>query len=97
MLSKGIPQYQNIPPVWGGMTNYLRVDGYDNVDLFRFSIREIEKTLPPQHLHLSAAGGPQENIEVLSKETEDFNQFENPDEFAPEVVAESQFGWGVEE
>lgn len=41
--TKGIPEYKNIPPTWGGMTNYLRVDGYDNVKLARFSIMEIEK------------------------------------------------------
>jgi hypothetical protein len=41
--AKGIPEYKNIPPIWGGMTNYLRVDGYEYVDLARFSIMEIEK------------------------------------------------------
>lgn len=41
--TKGIPEYKNIPPIWGGMTNYLRVDGYEHVDLYRFSIMEIEK------------------------------------------------------
>ena len=39
-LAKGIKQYKNIPPVWGG-DSYLRIDGYDHVDLFRFSQREI--------------------------------------------------------
>jgi len=81
-LAKGIPQYDNVPPVWGGMTNYLRVDGYKYVDVFRFSIREIEKTLPPKHTHLSAAAIPQENIEVLEADTEtNFNDFEDPHEF----------------
>jgi hypothetical protein len=41
--AKGIPEYKNIPPIWGGMTNYLRVDGYEYVDLYRYSIMEIEK------------------------------------------------------
>jgi hypothetical protein len=41
--TKGIPEYKNIPPIWGGMTNYLRVDGYEYVDLARYSIMEIEK------------------------------------------------------
>ena len=41
--AKGIPEYKNIPPVWGGMDNYLRVDGYEYVDLYRYSQMEIEK------------------------------------------------------
>jgi hypothetical protein len=40
--AKGIDEYNNIPPVWGGMTNYLRVDGYEWVDLYRFSQVEID-------------------------------------------------------
>lgn len=39
-LAKGISAYQNIPPVWGG-DSYLRVDGYDHVDLYRYSQREV--------------------------------------------------------
>jgi len=49
----GIKQYP-VPPVWGG-DSYLRVDGYDHVDLFRFSQREVlpvksddTKPVPPQ-------------------------------------------------
>jgi hypothetical protein len=40
-LAKGIPEYQNVPPVWGGMTNYRRIDGYETVDLAHHSQREI--------------------------------------------------------
>jgi hypothetical protein len=40
---KGIAAYKDIPCTWGGMTNYLRVDGYENVDIYRYSIMEIEK------------------------------------------------------
>ncbi len=35
----GIKQYP-VPPVWGG-DSYLRIDGYEYVDLFRFSQREV--------------------------------------------------------
>jgi hypothetical protein len=40
---KGISSYKNIPCVWGGMTNYTRHDGYEHVDVYRWSIMEIEK------------------------------------------------------
>jgi hypothetical protein len=40
---KGISAYKNIPCVWGGMTNYLRCDGYEHLDIFRYSIMEIDK------------------------------------------------------
>ena len=41
-LAIGIKEYNMIPPVWGG-NSYLRVDGYDDVTLFRFSQVEITK------------------------------------------------------
>lgn len=40
--AKGIKEYDMIPPVWGG-DSYLRVDGYEYVDLFRYSQIEILK------------------------------------------------------
>ena len=40
-LAKGIPEYNNVPPVWGGQTNYNRIDGYDHIDLLHHSQREI--------------------------------------------------------
>ena len=39
----GIPEYENIPPVWAGMTDYLRIDGYKKFRLYNFSVREIDK------------------------------------------------------
>lgn len=45
-IAKGIPQYQNIPPVWGG-DSYIRIDGYKYVDIIEYSQREVLKASVP--------------------------------------------------
>ena len=57
--AKGIPQYDNIPPVWGGMTNYLRIDGYEYVDLYRYSQIEVLKGPMTNPAMLELAPGQQ--------------------------------------
>jgi len=64
----GIKEYNNVPPVWGG-DSYLRVDGYDHVDLYRFSQVEIQKgplkqqqgLAPAPEIQFSIAQPPNEN------------------------------------
>jgi hypothetical protein len=59
---KGVSDYKNIPCVWGGMTNSLRIDGYEEVDLFRYSIVEIEKDPLNNPAHLDTFPGQQFTI-----------------------------------
>lgn len=75
--NKGIPEYKNIPAVWGGMTNYLRVDGYEYVDLFRFSQVEIQKGPLTNPAKLDLAPGQNFTIAAVP----DFNpaDFNSPD------------------
>ena len=71
---KGIPSYKNIPAIWGGMTNYLRVDGYDYVDLYRFSQVEIEKGPLKNPAALDTAPGVQFTIaQPPAENPADFN------------------------
>ena len=46
----GIKDYQNIVPIWGGVTDYLRIDGYKSVRLYNFSIRPIIAPIKFPHL-----------------------------------------------
>jgi hypothetical protein len=47
----GISEYKNIPPVWAGMTDYLRMDGYKKFRLYNFSVREIDKEVVESQIH----------------------------------------------
>jgi hypothetical protein len=47
----GIPEYKNIPPVWAGMTDYLRMDGYKKFRLYNFSVREIDKEVVESQIY----------------------------------------------
>jgi hypothetical protein len=49
--AKGIPDYKNVPPIWAGMTDYLRIDGYKKFRLYNFSIREIDKEVVESQIY----------------------------------------------
>ena len=83
-VAKGISAYQNIPPVWGG-DSYLRIDGYDYVDLFAYSQREITKADAQQ------GGTAQVSAQEVAVPADDFDKMESVNEEAdvdtdPQVV-----------
>ena len=79
-LAKGISQYQNIPPVWGG-DSYLRVDGYDGVTLYAYSQREIDTEAKSQVAEqLMTVAAPQA-VEAPVPEDK-FEEYESPNEEA---------------
>jgi hypothetical protein len=63
--AKGIVQYKNIPPVWGGMTNYLRIDGYEYVDLYRFSQVEIDTEAFWKKINSDGSQGSSQELEEV--------------------------------
>jgi hypothetical protein len=74
--AKGIKEYNNIPPTWGGMTNYLRIDGYEYVDIARFSIIEIEKGPLTNPAMLDLA--PNQNFKLAAPTPDNPADFNSP-------------------
>lgn len=79
---KGIKDYKNIPAVWGGMTNYLRIDGYEYVDLYRYSQIEINKGPLTNPAMLDLA--PNQNFKLAAPTPENPADFNSPDDFVPQ-------------
>jgi len=79
--AKGIKEYP-VPPVWGG-DSYLRVDGYEHVDLFRFSQVEIEKGPLKFQEGLNVAPGIQ--FTLLPPVDEDPAKYNSPPENQPQA------------
>lgn len=70
----GIEAYNNIPPTWGGCTDYLRIDGYKKYRLYAFSIREIDKGLfKYPHLMDTAPGTQFQVAQPPAENPTDFN------------------------
>ncbi|HEX5519437.1 MAG TPA: hypothetical protein VFX18_03270 [Candidatus Nitrosocosmicus sp.] len=76
--AKGIPAFNNIPPTWGGATDYLRVDGFKKLRIYNFSIREIEKGPFGDIIHDVAPGTAFELIEPPQENHADFNTVLEP-------------------
>lgn len=83
ITTKGIKDYKNIPPTWGGMTNYLRVDGYEYVDFARFSIMEIEKGPLKNPAMLELA--PNQNFKIAAPTPDNPADFNSPDDAGNQV------------
>lgn len=77
----GIKEYDNIPPVWGGDC-YLRVDGYEHVDLYRFSQVEIQKGPLKQQAGLTVA--PEIKFSIAQPPEENPSDFNSPPEHVPQ-------------
>jgi hypothetical protein len=85
---KGISAYKNIPCTWGGMTNYLRCDGYDTLDIFRYSIVEIEKGPLKNPALLETAAGV--NFTFAVPPAENPADFNSPDDAGGQQVPQQE-------